>query len=212
MSKLLLKTTPPKLLVYTMGRSGSNEDCSSTSFSSFFVLLPFIFLRGPPPCFGSVRNEQPEMMNLKVGFRRVYIVLHVCWIIGGLSLYLLDWPGEHEPEVDTWNENIAACQSHAQSYENEEHLNNLSRLGRRLPEVVLNFGRDEGGLQITTLKDALKECDHRYPFPTFGSWHYVFQGLRHAPPTYRLILASVLFLAPNVRLSTAVRPHLGSRF
>lgn len=137
------------------------------------------------------------MMNLKVGFRRVYIVLHVCWVIGGLSLYLLGWPGEHDPESDTWAENINACQSRARSYDNEERFNNLARQSRHaLPEVP-NFGHDDHGLQITTLEDALRECKQRYPFPRYGFWHEVFRSIKRESPVFRSILAAIVFFVPT---------------
>ena len=142
-------------------------------------------------------------MNLKVGFRRVYLVLHLCWVLAGLSLYLLDWPGdwEHDPESKLWMtraDNIAACQTRARSYDHEESFNNVWRQARHeLPEV-LNFGRDERGLQITTLKDALRECEQRYPFPKAGSaWRGVFRDLRHESSSVRAILAVLLFFVPT---------------
>jgi hypothetical protein len=72
---------------------------------------------------------------------------------------------------------VMACQSRARDYDREEHLNSAFR---RVPEVP-NFGRDQQGLQITTLQDALGECERRYLFPTTTShfWRSLFRDMRH---------------------------------
>ncbi len=96
-------------------------------------------------------------INLKVGLLRVYIAVQVCWIIGSGILYLLNWPGDwkHDPDSQPWiirAENVTACQDRVRSYQSEHDLNNLARrIHNALPEAP-NFGRDERGLQITTLR------------------------------------------------------------
>jgi len=140
------------------------------------------------------------MMNAKAGFRRIYVVLHVCWVIGGLSLYLLDWPGKRDPAVKAWNDNIIACQLRARSYDHEESVNNMARQVRHELQEVPNFGRDERGLQITQLEDALRECEQRYPFPESGSgvWREAFRSIKHdSSPVVRSVLAAVVFLVPT---------------
>ena len=150
-------------------------------------------------------------INLKVGLLRVYIAVQVCWIIGSGILYLLNWPGDwkHDPDSQPWiirAENVNACQDRVRSYQSEHDLNNLARrIHNALPEAP-NFGRDERGLQITTLRDALRECDQRYPEPSNKNGSLLrgaFRTIRDdspagsLPTVYRLILAVILFLLPT---------------
>lgn len=148
-------------------------------------------------------------INVRVGVLRVYVAVQVCWLIGGAILYLLDWPGEwrHDPEAQPWIEragNIDACQSRARSYQSEHDLSNLARQFRNAAPEVPNFGRDERGLQITTLTDALRECEQRYPVPKVTSGFVAFLGggfraIRHDPLP--------LLLGCRLRQSFSSRQH-----